>query len=294
MKEIDVTEITQTVERLFIDANINLSDEVRQTLTDAIDREESPVGREVLQELIRNADIARDEGIPICQDTGLAVIFVEIGQDVHIVGGPLDCAIADGVRRAYKNGFLRKSCCDPFSRRNTGDNTPPIVHEKIVPGDQIKITVFPKGGGSENYSALRMLVPSQGKTGVKDFVLDMVARGGPNPCPPIIVGVGVGGNFETSALLSKEALMVPPGQRNGDPEIAAFEVELLEEINRTGIGPQGYGGTVTALDVHILMMPCHIASLPVAVNIQCHAHRKKKAIVRHRQAFVPTGADHGH
>lgn len=279
MREINVAEITQTLEKLFIDANVNLSDEVRQALGKAIDREESPVGKEVLRELIGNADIARDEGIPICQDTGLAVTFLEIGQDVHITGGSLDDAVAEGVRRAYRSGSLRKSCCDPFSRKNTGDNTPPIVHEKIVPGDQIKITVFPKGGGSENYSAVRMLVPSEGKAGVKAFVLEMVGKAGPNPCPPIIVGVGIGGNFETSALLSKEALMVPSGQRNQNSEIAAFETEMLEEINRLGIGPQGYGGTVTALDVHVLVMPCHIASLPAAVNIQCHVHRVKEATI---------------
>jgi len=174
---------------------------------------------------------------------------------------------------------LRKSCCDPFTRKNTGDNTPPILHTKIVPGDKIKIVALPKGGGSENYGEVRMLVPSQGKDGVKSFVLDMVNKGGPNPCPPIIVGVGIGGNFETSALLSKEAIMVPLGERSNDPVIAAIELELLDEINKTGIGPQGYGGTVTALDVHIKMMPCHIASLPAAVNIQCHAHRIKEIIL---------------
>jgi fumarate hydratase subunit alpha len=279
VREIDAAEITQALERLFIDANVNLSDEVRGALSNAIDKEESTVGKEVLRELIANADIAHNEGIPICQDTGLAVIFLEIGQHAHIIGESLDDAIAEGVRRAYRNGFLRKSCCDPFLRNNTGDNTPPIVHQKIVPGNQIKITVFPKGGGSENYSAVRMLVPSEGRAGVRDFVIEMVAKGGPNPCPPIIVGVGIGGNFETSALLSKEALMVPSGQRNQDPEMAAFEIELLDEINRSGIGPQGYGGTVTALDVHVLLMPCHIASLPVAVNIQCHVHRVKTAVI---------------
>jgi len=279
VREIEAAEITRALEKLFIDANVNLSEDVREALNSAVEKEESAVGKEVLRELIGNADIARDEGIPICQDTGLAVTFLEIGQDVHIVGGSLDDAISEGVRRAYRNGYLRKSCCDPFSRKNTGDNTPPIVHERIVPGDRIAITVFPKGGGSENYSAVRMLVPSEGKAGVRDFVLEMVTKGGPNPCPPIIVGVGIGGNFETSALLSKEALMVPQGQRNQDPEMAAFEVELLEAINRTGIGPQGYGGTVTALDVHVLTMPCHIASLPVAVNIQCHVHRMKKTVI---------------
>jgi len=279
MREIHVDKIVSAIEKLFIDANYNLSDNVLDALSKAAEKEGSPVGKEVIKELIVNANFAREEHIPICQDTGLAVTFMEIGQDVHIVGGLLVDAVAEGVRRGYKDGYLRKSCCDPFTRKNTGDNTPPIVHTKIVPGDKIKIVALPKGGGSENYGEARMLVPSQGKDGVKSFVLDMVNKGGPNPCPPIIVGVGVGGNFETSAILSKEALMVPLGERNNDPVIAAIELELLDEINKTGIGPQGYGGTVTALDVHIKMMPCHIASLPVAVNIQCHAHRIKEAII---------------
>ncbi|MCX5807857.1 MAG: fumarate hydratase [Proteobacteria bacterium] len=279
MREIHVDKIVSAIEKLFIDANYNLSDNVLDALSKAAEREGSPVGKEVIKELIINANLAREEHIPICQDTGLAVTFMEIGQDAHIVGGSLVDAVAEGVRRGYKDGYLRKSCCDPLTRKNTGDNTPPIVHTKIVPGDKIKIVALPKGGGSENYGEVRMLVPSQGKDGVKSFVLDMVNKGGPNPCPPIIVGVGVGGNFETSALLSKEALMVPLGERSNDPVIAAIELELLDEINKTGIGPQGYGGTVTALDVHIKMMPCHIASLPVAVNIQCHAHRIKEVII---------------
>lgn len=279
MREIHTDQIISTIEKLFIDANINLSEEMLNRLTRAIDEEKSPVGKEVIRELINNAEIAKEEQIPICQDTGLAVTFLEIGQDVHIVGLSLEEAIAEGVRRGYKNGYLRKSCCDPFTRKNTGDNTPPIIHTKIVPGEHIRIVVLPKGGGSENYGEVRMLVPSDGREGVKSFVLEMVKKGGPNPCPPIIVGVGIGGNFEMSAMLSKEALMVPMGERNKDPVLAAFELELLEEINRTGIGPQGYGGTVTALDVHIKSMPCHIASLPVAVNIQCHAHRKKEALL---------------
>ena len=279
MREIHVDKIVSAIEKLFIDANYNLSDNVLDALSKAAEKEGSPVGKEVIKELIVNANLARDEHIPICQDTGLAVTFMEIGQDAHIVGGSLADAVAEGVRRGYKDGYLRKSCCDPFTRKNTGDNTPPIVHTKIVPGDKIKIVALPKGGGSENYGEVRMLVPSQGKDGVKAFVLDMVNKGGPNPCPPIIVGVGIGGNFETSALLSKEALMVPLGERSNDPVIAAIELELLDEINKTGIGPQGYGGTVTALDVHIKMMPCHIASLPVAVNIQCHAHRIKEIIL---------------
>ncbi len=279
MRQVHVDEIIGTVEALFIDANINLPENVSAAIEGAVEKEESPAGREVLRELLKNAELARAGRIPICQDTGLAVTFLEVGQDVHIVGGSLDEAVSEGVRRAYRNGYLRTSCCDPFSRKNTGDNTPPILHTRIIPGEKIHITVLPKGGGSENYGEVRMLVPSDGREGVKAFVLDMVKRGGPNPCPPIIVGVGVGGNFETSALLSKEALMAPLGERNADPGIAALELELLDEINRTGIGPQGYGGTVTALDVHVKMMPCHIASLPAAVNIQCHAHRIKKATI---------------
>ncbi len=279
MREIHTDDIISTIERLFIDANLNLSENMRDAIRNAIDREESPVAQEVLRELLRNADVAREERMPICQDTGLAVTFLEIGQDVHITGGDLGDAVAEGVRRAYRNGFLRKSCCHPFTRKNTGDNTPPIIHTKIVPGDKLKITVLPKGGGSENYGEVRMLTPSQGREGVKAFILDMVRKGGPNPCPPITVGVGIGGNFEMSALLSKEALMVPPGERNPDREMADLEREMLDEINKTGIGAQGYGGTVTALDVHIKMAPCHLASLPVAVNIQCHAHRIKEAVL---------------
>jgi len=279
MREIHVDDIVSVVERLFIDANIDLPDAMYGAIRDAIERENSPVGKEVLRELLRNADTAREERMPICQDTGLAVTFLEIGQDTHIVGGDLTEAVTEGVRRAYRKGYLRKSCCHPFTRKNTGDNTPPIVHTKIVPGEGLRITVLPKGGGSENYGEVRMLMPAQGKEGVKAFVLEMVRKGGPNPCPPITVGVGIGGNFETSALLSKEALMVPVGKRSDDEELAAMERELLEEINATGIGPQGYGGTVTALDVHIRMAPCHLASLPVAVNIQCHAHRIREALL---------------
>ena len=276
MREIHVDTITASVENLFIDANINLSQNVIDAIQGAITKEESATGKEVLRELIKNAEIAKEERLPICQDTGLAVTFIEIGQDVHITGGSLSDAVSKGVRRAYQKGYLRKSCCDPFTRKNTGDNTPPIIHTKIVPGNTVKIIAMPKGGGSENYGEVRMLTPAQGREGVKAFVLDMVRKGGPNPCPPIIVGVGIGGNLETSAQLSKEALMAPLGARNSDPELAVLETEMLDEINKTGIGPQGYGGTVTALDVHVMMMPCHIASLPVAVNIQCHAHRIKE------------------
>ena len=212
MRDVHIDEIISALEGLFIDANYNLSRNVLDTLEKAIEREASPVGKEVIRELIKNASIARDEHIPICQDTGLAVTFIEVGQDVHITGGDLIDAVNEGVRRGYQKGYLRKSACHPFSRKNTGDNTPAIIHSKIVSGDKVKITVLPKGGGSENYGEVRMLVPSEGKEGVKPFVLDMVTKGGPNPCPPIIVGVGIGGNLETSALLSKEALMEPLGQ----------------------------------------------------------------------------------
>ncbi len=279
MRDVHVNEIISALEGLFIDANRNLPESVYEAFRKSVEKEESSAGKEVLRELMANADLARNEQMPMCQDTGLAVTFMEIGQDVHIAGGPLEEAVNEGVRRAYKNGYLRKSCCDPFTRANTGDNTPAILHVKIVPGERIKIAALPKGGGSENYGEVRMLVPSEGKEGVKSFVLQMVNKGGPNPCPPIIVGVGIGGNFETSALLSKEALMDPVGARNANPSLAALEMEILDEINKTGIGPEGYGGSVTALDVHIKMTPCHIASFPVAVNIQCHAHRMKEVII---------------
>jgi fumarate hydratase subunit alpha len=279
MREIHVDEIISATEKLFIEANIELSDNVISAIREAIQREESPLGREVLQELLTNISIAKEEQLPICQDTGLAVIFIEVGQDVRIYGGALRDALNEGVRRAYQKGYLRKSCCDPFTRENTGDNTPSIIHMATVPGGRVRIVAMPKGGGGENYSEVRMLTPSEGVEGIKKFVLEMVQKGGPNPCPPIIVGIGIGGNFEMSALLSKEALMLPVGERNEGPFIANLELEILDEINRLGIGPQGYGGTTTALDVHIKAMPCHIASLPIAVNIQCYVNRVKEIIL---------------
>ncbi|MGD0229373.1 MAG: fumarate hydratase [Syntrophorhabdales bacterium] len=279
MRDVHVAEVAAAIERLFIDANVNLSEGVLERLGRAIDEEVSPSGKDVLRELLRNAEIAREEGMPLCQDTGLAIVFMEIGQDVHFTGGNLNDAISDGVRNAYRKGYLRKSCCDPLTRKNTGDNTPPIVRTTLVLGEKVRIIAMPKGGGSENYSEVRMLTPAEGLPGIEAFVLDMVKKGGPNPCPPIIVGVGVGGNFETSALLSKEALMLSFGIRNQDATVADLELKLLEEINRLGIGPGGYGGRITALDVHIKVLPCHIASLPVAVNIQCHAHRIKEMTI---------------
>ena len=279
MREIHVDAIKDVVEKLFIEANYKLPEEVVKRFENALGEEESPVGREVIQELLLNVEIARGERIPICQDTGLAILFVEIGQDTHVTGGNLSEAFSEGVRQAYQKGYLRKSACDPFTRKNTGDNTPPILHVKIIPGEQMRIVVMPKGGGSENYSEVRMLTPSDGVDGIKRFVLEMVKKAGANPCPPITVGLGIGGNFEAAALLSKEALMLPFGKRNEDPYLGELEISILGEINKLGIGPEGYGGIVTALDVHIKSQPCHIASLPVAVNMQCHAHRIKEATI---------------
>ena len=279
MREVHVGEITKTVRDLFIDANINLGEDVLNALEQALEMEESPIGKEILKELIENARVAREEEMPICQDTGLAVVFLELGQEVHLVGGDLIEAINEGVRQGYQEGYLRKSACHPFTRKNTGDNTPAIIHTEIVPGDRIKIIAVPKGGGAENMSRVVMLTPAAGLEGVKEFVVQRVKESGANPCPPIVVGVGIGGTLEEAALIAKKALLRPLGSKNPDPEAAAIEEDLLERINRLGIGPQGYGGRVTALAVHVNMVPCHIASLPVAVNIQCHAHRHKERVI---------------
>jgi fumarate hydratase subunit alpha len=252
---------------------------VVQAFKDALGYEESPVARDILGQLMENATIAKEERIPICQDTGVAVVFVELGQEVSIVGGDFKSALEEGIRQGYEDGFLRKSLCHPFTRQNTGDNTPIIVHVDVVPGDKLKIWVVPKGGGSENMSQLFMLPPSAGWAGIREKVVETVEDAGPNPCPPTIVGVGIGGNFEQSALMAKKALLRPLGTKNQDPELAKMEEELLIEINKTGIGPQGLGGRVTSLAVHILMMPCHIASLPLAVNIQCHATRHLEVVL---------------
>jgi fumarate hydratase subunit alpha len=279
IREIDVAEITSAIAGLFVEANRDIRNGTLERLQRAVDDEQSLTGKEVLRELVANAELACEKSIPLCQDTGLAVVFAEIGQDIHFVGGDFGEAVAMGVLGAYRDGYLRKSCCHPFTRDNTGNNLPPILHTSIVPGSSVKIIVMPKGGGSENYSEVRMLTPAQGIVGVKDFVVEMVRKGGPNPCPPVTVGVGIGGNFEMSAFLSKKALMTPYGVRNGDPDLSRLEEEILGDINSLGIGPGGYGGTITALDVHVKMMPCHIASLPVAVNIQCHAHRIREVVL---------------
>lgn len=273
MREISVRAIIDGVKDAAIKANFELGSDVIQAFKDGIEKEDSPVGKDILNQLIENSEIARNEKIPMCQDTGLAVIFAEIGQEVSIVGGDFKAALEEGVRQGYQEGFLRKSVCHPFTRKNTGDNTPIIVHLDMVPGNKLKIWVVPKGGGSENMSQLFMLTPAMGWAGVKDKVVQTVAQAGPNPCPPTIIGVGIGGNFERSALLAKKALLRPLGSPNPDPELASLEEELMVEINNLGIGPQGLGGRVTSLAVHVLMMPCHIASLPVAVNINCHASR---------------------
>ncbi|WP_422445133.1 fumarate hydratase [Thermoanaerobacterium sp. DL9XJH110] len=279
MREISVNEITSTVERLCIESNIKLPGDVRCALDEALKKEASPLGQEILKDIIRNAEIAESRSIPICQDTGFAVVFLKLGQDVRITGGSLVDAINEGVRRGYVNGYLRKSIVtDPFlTRKNTKDNTPAIIHTEIVPGDKINIILAPKGGGSENMSALCMLKPADGVEGIKKFVLETVDKAGPNPCPPIVVGVGVGGTIEVATLIAKKALLRPIGQHHPQVEVANLEKELLEEINKLGIGPQGFGGTTTALAVHIETFPAHIASLPVAINIQCHVARHMEA-----------------
>ncbi len=279
MREIDVKLITEQVRDLCIQANIDLGEDVLQAFDRAIEKEESPVAVDILKELKENARIAKEEKVPICQDTGFAVVFVELGQDVHLMGGSLTEAIHEGVRCGYRDGYLRKSICHPFTRTNTGDNTPAVIHTDLVPGDRIKITLAPKGAGSENMSRVVMLTPSEGIEGIKRFVIQRVKESGSNPCPPTIVGVGIGGTMEQAALLAKKSLLRPLGSRNPSPELDQLESEMLAGINQLGIGPQGLGGRTTSLAVHVLMMPCHIASLPLAVNIQCHVQRHKETVI---------------
>lgn len=281
MREINVEQITNTVEKLCIESNYYLPQDVKIALEAAVEKEESPLGKEILLDILRNQEIARKSNVPICQDTGFAVIFLELGQDVRLVGGDLNEAIDEGVRRGYINGYLRKSLVDdPFiERKNTKDNTPAIIHTKIVAGDKIKLILAPKGGGSENMSALAMLKPSDGILGIKKFVLNTVDKAGSNPCPPIIVGIGIGGTIEKTTLIAKQSLLRKVGDHNTNPKIAQFEMELLEEINKLGIGPQGFGGRTTALAVNIETFPAHIASMPVAINIQCHVARHMEAII---------------
>ena len=279
MREINVKLITEKVRDLCMKANTDLGEDVLQAFDRAMEKEASPLGMEILKELKENARLAKEENVPICQDTGFAIIFVELGQEVHLVGGDLNEAIQEGVRQGYRDGYLRKSICHPFTRANTGDNTPAIMHIEVIPGDKVKIIVAPKGGGSENMSRVVMLTPSDGVEGIIRYVVQRVKESGSNPCPPTIVGVGIGGTFEQAALLAKKSLLRSLGSKNPDPELDQLESEILTEINQLGIGPQGLGGRTTSLAVHILMMPCHIASFPLAVNIQCHAQRHKEIVI---------------
>jgi fumarate hydratase subunit alpha len=273
MKTINVEDVTAAVRRLCMQACTILGDDVIQRLEQCRGTEESAPGREILERIIENARIAKSEMIPLCQDTGMAVVFVEIGQEVHFSGGDLLDAIHEGVRQGYRDGHLRKSVLHPITRVNTGDNTPAVIHTEIVPGEKFKITLAPKGFGSENMSRVMMFPPSAGIDGVKDFIVQRVEESGGNPCPPIVVGVGIGGTFEKAALLAKKALLRPLGTPNSDDALDALEKELLERINRLGIGPMGLGGRTTALAVHVNVYPTHIASIPCAVNIQCHSYR---------------------
>jgi len=277
---INASEITEKVSQLCMDANFNLNDDVLDALRDSYEAEVSPVAKEVFAELLENAKIAHECQMPICQDTGVAVVFVEIGEDIEIVGGRLYDAINEGVREGYKKGFLRKSMVkDPLNRINTGDNTPAIIHTEFTSENYLKITFMAKGGGCENMSRLAMLTPADGKAGVVNFVVETVKIAKANPCPPIIVGVGIGGTFDYAALLAKKSLLRPLGTKHIDPDTANLENEMLERINNLGIGAQGLGGWVTAMSVHVERYPCHIASLPVAVNIECHAHRVKTVVL---------------
>ncbi|HEY49666.1 MAG TPA: fumarate hydratase [Dehalococcoidia bacterium] len=279
MKEIKAKDVTATVARLCKEANFFLGEDVLAALKKAREEEESPVGRQILDQILENADIAAKEEMPLCQDCGLAIVFLEIGQDVHITGGDLYEAIDEGVRQGYSEGYLRKSAVDqPFSARvNTKDNTPSIIHSEIVPGDKLKIIVAPKGGGSENMSRFTVLKPAQGRQGVIDFVVSAVEEAGSNPCPPTIVGIGIGGSAEKAMILAKKALLRTVGEPSPDMEVAVLENELLRRINTTGVGPGGVGGRITSLAVHVETYPAHIASLPVAVNLQCHSARHKEA-----------------
>lgn len=277
MREIHISKIIDTVKELCIEANYYLSNDIKKALCNAKENETWPLAENILDQIILNSDIAKNENMPICQDTGMACIFIEIGQDVHIVGGLLDDAINEGVRRGYEEGFLRKSVVkDPINRINTKDNTPAIIYHNIVSGDKIKITVAPKGFGSENMSRIKMLKPSDGLQGVKEFIIETVRLAGPNPCPPIVIGVGIGGTFDKAAYLAKKALIRPLDKRNEDKFYSDLEEELLDTINKLGIGPQGFGGKTTALGLNIETYPTHIAGLPVAVNINCHATRHKE------------------
>ncbi len=278
MREIAAKNISGTVKRLIIEANTILSEDVLAALNKALAQEKSDTGREILRQIIKNSKIALEEKLAVCQDTGFAIVFVEIGENVQITGGSLKAAINEGVAQGYTEGYFRKSIVeDPIHRKNTGDNTPAIIHTEIVPGDKLKLTLLTKGGGAENCSAIKMLKPTDSYEEINQFVLETVKNAGANACPPMIIGVGIGGTFDYAPILAKKALLRKVGKHSSAHETKEWEKELLEKINQTGIGPMGLGGTTTALAVNIERHPCHISSLPVAVNIDCHAHRVKEA-----------------
>ena len=280
MREINVSQIIDTVEKLCIEANTHLPCDVKEAIERCRACEDGAIACGILDNIIENYNIADSENVPICQDTGMACVFLEIGQDVHIVGGDLTEAINEGVRRGYANGYLRKSVvADPVRRGNTGDNTPAMIYTEIVPGENIKITLGPKGFGSENMSAVRMFKPSAGLQGIKDFIIETVKLAGPNPCPPIVIGVGIGGTFDKAALLAKKAIMRPLNTSHSDPYYADLEKEMLEKVNELGIGPQGFGGKTTAIGLNIETLPTHIAGMPCAININCHVTRHKTEVL---------------
>jgi len=280
MRELDVKLITDKIAQLCIEANHYLGSDVKNCISSMLQNEDWPVAKDILESIQENIEIAEEGVFPLCQDTGMACVFLEIGQDVHFTGGLLEEAVNEGVRKGYGDGYLRKSVVkDPLRRENTGDNTPAYIHTEIVAGDKVKITVAPKGFGSENMSRIKMLPPSAGEEGVRDFVVETCSEAGANPCPPIVVGVGIGGTFDKATLMAKKALLIPADRENPDPYYAGMEKELLERINELGIGPQGFGGRTTALAVKIIAAPTHIAGLPVAVNINCHVSRHKEAVL---------------
>ena len=280
MREIDVAKITEVVEKLCIQANQFLPEDVKGAIEKCRACEDWEIAQGVLDNIIENYEIADAQEVPICQDTGMACVFLEIGQDVHLTGGDLTEAVNEGVRRGYDKGYLRKSVVkDPVRRGNTGDNTPAMLYTEIVPGEQVKITVGPKGFGSENMSQIRMFKPSAGLQGIKDFILEVVETAGTNPCPPMVIGVGIGGTFDKAALLAKKALMRPVDSKNSDPYYADLEEEMLEKVNELGIGPQGFGGRTTAIGLNIETLPTHIAGMPCAVNINCHVTRHKTEVI---------------
>jgi fumarate hydratase subunit alpha len=279
MRTIKASDVSEAVARMCVSANTVLPDDVRRALERALALETTEAGREVLRQLLENAEIARTTRLPLCQDTGLAVFFAELGEGARVDGCGLTEAIEQGMRKGYKDGFLRKSSCDPLTRKNTGDNSPAVVHLDLVPGERLKISFMAKGGGSENMSRATMLSPSQGWAGIKKFVLRRVAEAGPNPCPPVVLGVGIGGSFELAPKIAKKALLRALDDTHPDPAIAGLEAELLSEVNGLGIGPMGLGGAFTCLGVKIAVAPCHIASLPVAVNVQCHSARHEEVVL---------------